>query len=243
MSRKARQRSLTGMYHVIQRGLDHMNIFQEDDDRQMFLNLLKQQVSDEFRIYCYCLMDNHTHLLVKSDELSPYIQRISSMYAMWFNQKYKRTGYLFQDRFKSEIIEDETYFLCCFRYILQNPVKAGICTKVSSYRWSSYQAYYNNPLSFVYTEFIPSFFETENDLNEYLGINQNDSCLDIDQRKMLTDDEVQKILNQKLNGKIFAELSADKQKQILREMKNTTGTGLRQLARITNTNYALIQRL
>lgn len=138
MSRQARQRSITDIYHVIQRGIDRMVIFRDDDDRQMFLNLLRLQVCESFKIYCYCLMDNHIHLLVKSDRLSFHIHHIASIYAMWFNHKYNRRGYLFQDRFKSEVIEDEGYLLRCFRYILRNPVKAGICEKIEIYGWSSY---------------------------------------------------------------------------------------------------------
>ena len=82
MSRQARQRSITDIYHVIQRGIDRMVIFRDDDDRQMFLNLLQLQVCESFKIYCYCLMDNHIHLLVKSDRLSFHIHHIASIYAM-----------------------------------------------------------------------------------------------------------------------------------------------------------------
>ena len=121
MSRQARQRSATEVYHVIQRGIDRMAIFYDDDDRQMFLNLLSQQVSESFKVYCYCLMDNHFHLIVKSNKLSFHIHHIASVYAGWFNHKHERRGYLFQDRFKSEAIEEEGYLLRCFRYILHNP--------------------------------------------------------------------------------------------------------------------------
>lgn len=143
MSRQARQRSITGIYHVIQRGVGRMLIFLEDDDRRMFINLLRQQVGEHFKVYAYCLLDNHIHLIVKSDQLSVSIHRIFTVYAMWFNHKYERTGYLFQDRFKSEAIEDQGYLLRCLRYVLQNPLKAGLCDKISAYKWSSYHAYYD----------------------------------------------------------------------------------------------------
>lgn len=242
MSRQARHRSLTEIYHVIQRGLNRISIFHDDDDKQMFLNLLKFQASDSFKIYCYCLMDNHTHLLVKSDHLSPNIQRIASVYAMWFNQKYQRTGYLFQDRFKSEPIEESNYFLCCLRYILQNPVKAGICKHASSYRWSSYPLYFNARDSFVKTKFISTFFDSRKDFEEYLSIEEAQEYLDIHQNK-LTDNEVRILLNQKLNGKIISELSKNEQKQILLEIKNSANISIRQLARITNIGYSTIRRL
>ena len=133
MSRQARQQSNTGVYHVIQRGVNRMLIFHEDADRRMFLDLLKSQAGEFFKVYCFCLMDNHIHLIVKTSRLSFYIHRILTAYAIWFNHKYEREGYLFQDRFKSEVIEDQGYLLRCFRYVLQNPLKAGLCHKISEY--------------------------------------------------------------------------------------------------------------
>ena len=99
MSRQARQQSNTGVYHVIQRGVNRMLIFHEDADRRMFLDLLKSQAGEFFKVYCFCLMDNHIHLIVKTSRLSFYIHRILTAYAIWFNHKYEREGYLFQDRF------------------------------------------------------------------------------------------------------------------------------------------------
>lgn len=129
-----------------------------------FLKQLKSQVCPDFEIYCYCLMTNHIHLLVKSNLLSHYMHHIAFVYAMWFNAKYHRKGYLFQDRFRSEGIETENYLIQCFRYILQNPVKAGICRQVSDYRWSSYRLYYNSSASFVNVGFIKNFFRIEYNL-------------------------------------------------------------------------------
>ena len=76
MSRQARQQSNTGVYNVIQRGVNRMLIFHEDADRRMFLDLLKSQAGEFFKVYCFCLMDNHIHLIVKTSRLSFYILRI-----------------------------------------------------------------------------------------------------------------------------------------------------------------------
>lgn len=88
-------------------------------------------------------MDNHAHLLVNEgeDEISRIIKRIGTSYVYYFNKKYGRVGHLFQDRFKSEAIEDDSYLLAVVRYIHNNPVKAGIVKNASSYRWSSFNAY------------------------------------------------------------------------------------------------------
>ena len=110
MPRQARKRSVTAIYHVILRGMDKMSLFYDDNDRKLFLKQLKSQVCPDFEIYCYCLMTNHIHLLVKSNLLSHYMHHIAFVYAMWFNAKYHRKGYLFQDRFRSEGIETENYY-------------------------------------------------------------------------------------------------------------------------------------
>ena len=84
-------------------------------------------------------MNNHAHLLAKegSEPLSTTIQRLGVRYAQWFNRKYDRIGHLFQDRFRSEPVETDEYFLSALVYIFQNPVKAGLCNMPAEYEWSS----------------------------------------------------------------------------------------------------------
>ena len=90
-------------------------------------------------------MSNHIHLLIREEEesLEQIFKRIGSKYVYWYNVKYQRKGHLFQDRFKSETVENETYFLTVIRYIHQNPVKAGICEKIDDYKYSSFQEYFS----------------------------------------------------------------------------------------------------
>ena len=92
-------------------------------------------------LYNYCLMDNHVHLLLKtgSEPLSRLMKRIGVRYAAFYKWKYHRTGHLFQDRFRSEAVEDDSYLLAVYRYITLNPVKAGLCEKPGQYRWCGCQ--------------------------------------------------------------------------------------------------------
>lgn len=243
MSRHARQRSVTDIYHVIQRGIDRMLIFRDDDDNRMYLNLLRLEICDSFEVYCYCLMDNHVHLIIKSNQLSFHISHIASVYAMWFNHKYERSGYLFQDRFKSEVIEEEGYLLRCFRYILRNPVHAGICKSVSAYEWSSYQLYFNRPNSFLSTAFLNLFFDSKIDFQAYVQEEDAEKCMDIDQNDHLTDSEVRKIVDDKLNGKKWNELSACQCKTVLREIMQNPAIRNKQLARITGIGLGIIRHV
>lgn len=241
MPRQARQRSVTDVYHVIQRGINHSLIFLEDADRLMLIKLLRLQACETFKVYCYCLMDNHLHLIVKSDRLSFHIHRIFTIYASWFNQKYEREGYLFQDRFKSEAIEEEGYLLRCFRYILQNPLKAGLCCKASEYRWSSYSAYFNSVGSFVCTEFLPLFFDRREDFQSYMGEEDTENFMDIGSH--LKDGDVRKLWEEMMEGKNVETLTKPGLKQMLRKLLQTPGIAQRQLARVTGVDVNLIRRL
>ena len=93
--------------------------------------------------YAYCLMSNHVHLLIKThhEDIGATIKHLAVVYAMYFNHKYSRAGHLFQDRFKSEPVNDMAYFVTLLRYIHQNPLKAGIVQSVSEYPWSSWGEY------------------------------------------------------------------------------------------------------
>ena len=88
-------------------------------------------------------MNNHIHLLIKEgqEELGTVFRRIGAKYVYWYNRKYSRRGHLFQDRYKSEVVEDDGYLLTVLRYIHQNPLKAGIVKNIEQYPWSSYQDY------------------------------------------------------------------------------------------------------
>ena len=124
MPRNARKQSKSGIFHVMLRGINRQVIFQDDEDCEKYLQCLVEcQKLSGFQLYAYCLMGNHVHLLLeeKKEPLSQIFKRLGVRYVYWYNWKYKRTGHLFQDRFKSEPVEDDSYFLAVLRYIFQNP--------------------------------------------------------------------------------------------------------------------------
>lgn len=143
MPREARKISYSGFYHVMIRGVNKEVIFKDDRDRRNFLHLLKYyKIKLNCIVHAYCLMDNHVHILIedKNSKLGELMRNVTSVYAGEFNKKYKRVGHLFQERFKSQNIENDYYLLRLVRYIHRNPEKAGIC-KVEKYKWSSYTEY------------------------------------------------------------------------------------------------------
>lgn len=127
------------------RGINGHQIFVDSEDYEKFLEILKDcKAISEFEIFAYCLMSNHIHLLLKEvkEPIEQIMKRIATRFVYWYNIKYQRAGHLFQDRFKSEPVENDEYFLTVIRYIHQNPVKAGICKKPQDYNYSSYNEFF-----------------------------------------------------------------------------------------------------
>jgi len=146
MPRQARIYSETGIYHIMMRGNEKRKIFLDDEDRRRFIYTLFEKASEEKSdIYAYCLMDNHVHLLLREDgvNIARLMKRINVSFVYYFNKKYKRVRHLFQDRYKSEVVDNEDYLLAAVRYIHNNPVKAGIVRSPEEYWWSSYYDYIN----------------------------------------------------------------------------------------------------
>jgi len=141
------------VYHVTSRGNGRADIFWTDEDRQRFLGQLAHHLQlTRVVLYAYVLMDNHFHLLVRTPRanLSAFMQRLLTAYALYARYKHRRPGHLFQGRFKAKLVEDEVYLLAATRYIDLNPVKIVACRRMSrqqrwqhleSYAWSSYGGY------------------------------------------------------------------------------------------------------
>lgn len=146
MSRKARIESTTGMYHVMSRGLNKMPVFKEKREKTRMLNLIRENLSKyNVEIYAYCIMPNHFHLLIKADlkELASFMAKILAAFANYYNFKHHRIGYVFQDRYKSQCVEDEEYFWNCLRYIHRNPAKKGTEKDILQCQHSSMCEFYS----------------------------------------------------------------------------------------------------
>ncbi len=141
MARQARKNCETNCYHVIARGVGQQIIFETQEDYRFFHHLMTEYaLQDGILLGAYCLMSNHFHLLVhdKNGSLPHYMRKLMGIYAVYFNQKHDRNGHLFQDRYRSVPILTDTQYCTVVRYILHNPVKAGI-SSAKTYPWSSFQ--------------------------------------------------------------------------------------------------------
>ena len=252
MPRGPRKRSNSSVYHVMLRGINRQTIFESDDDRYQFLSTLKRFVdAKKFILYGYCLMDNHIHMLIQEleDDISTSIKRISSSYVLWYNKKYQRSGHLFQERFKSEPVETDEYFIAALRYIHKNSVEAKICKEILDYKWTSYKEYIKEAI-IVDTELCLSLFSPDLDravvlFVEYMNQKNEDSFPVFEDYFKLNDTEViNKIHDMGIkNISEFQHLKKLERDKYLKELKSARGVSIRQLSRITGISKSVIGNL
>ena len=200
MSRTARKASLSNIYHVMMRGVNRQAIFENDGDRLHFMSVLKEckEISG-FRLHAFCLMPNHLHFLIEpaGEPLDLVFRRSGIRYAVWYNRKHQRAGHLFQDRFRSENVENDLYYMTVLRYILQNPMKAGLEPHLGTYRWSSYPAYAKGTGSITDTQYATELFGTRESLIDFVRMGNEDIVMDeTDPEWPLQDDDAKKIMEQ-----------------------------------------------
>lgn len=148
MPRIARSSLGTSFFHVIVQGINKEYIFNKEEYIHKYLELInKNKESYNLQILAYCIMNNHAHLLIYSEdykELSKFMHKTNCMYAQYYNNSENRVGVLFRNRYASEPIYKEDYLLNCINYIHMNPVKANMVSKCSEYKYSSYNQYIKN---------------------------------------------------------------------------------------------------
>ncbi|MDD2337129.1 MAG: transposase [Geobacteraceae bacterium] len=165
MARPLRIEFPGAVYHVTSRGNARADVFEDDADRELFLKILGQVVK-RFNWLChaYCLMDNHYHLLIETPEgnLSAGMRQLNGVYTQAFNRSHERDGHLFKGRFKAILVEKESHLLELCRYIVLNPVRAGMAAQPADYRWSSYLPTIGNAErpAFLATEWLLGNFST-----------------------------------------------------------------------------------
>ena len=130
-------------YHIMSRGDRRREIYRDDVDRRLFLDLLAREVRQQrWRLLAYCLMGNHYHLLLDTPEsnLVPGMRRLNGVYSQKFNRRHGQVGHVMQGRYKSILVDREAYLLELARYIVLNPVRAGVVSAAQEWAWSSFRA-------------------------------------------------------------------------------------------------------
>jgi len=172
------------------------------------------------------------------------MKRLGASYAYWYNLKHEHTGHVFQDRFKSEAVEDDSYLMTVIRYIHRNPVDAGIVSKPEDYRWSSCGDYYgakSNSVGLTKTDFILNLFSDDKNtaiirMCSFEGVSNEDQCIDVIEQKRISLDRAKQVVKEKMNGQPIGELqnmSVEDRNRILKQLKEIEGLSLRQIAMVT----------
>ena len=223
MPRKPRL-DMAGFHHIVNRGIEKRDVYRCDEDKEKFLQILcKACKVYKVNVHDYCLMDNHYHLLIQttSENLSLFMRQINSNYAIYFNKKYKRTGYLWQGRYRSWYIVDDEYLYSLFRYIEQNPIVAKMTDKVGEYPFTLLATVINDN-----QQVIPcaKHSKLKNEI-EYEGIQ--------DQLEIILNDEELQTLKKEQNRKITKteyDYRYEKEKTLDKHFRNTENKDKRNIA-------------
>lgn len=252
MPRRARERSGTGIYHVMARGINKQIIFKDNEDYGKFIGAIDNYKDIcGYKIYAFCLMKNHIHLLIKEgrEGLGIVFRRIGASFVYWYNRKHKRVGHLFQDRYKSEAVENDKYFLTVLRYIHQNPVKAGIVDNIAKYQWSSYKEYLGKRC-ICDTDYALNLFSSDRDtaislFKEFNMQKNDDKCLEYEEPVMIDDIQAAELIKKmaEVEDPMYIQnFAKEKRDIIIRELK-IRGLSIRQIERITGVSFAIIRKL
>ena len=246
MTRQGRKTSSTGIYHAVLRGINQQRIFEQAEDYIQFLDYLYEvKKITGLNLYAYCLMNNHIHLMLKeeTEPISKIFRRLGTRYAQWFNKKYGRCGHLFQDRFWSEPVETDEYFLSALIYIYQNPVTAGLCRLPAEYEWSSRR-----------------FLDSENGMIDLAELTANVPITVIKQKelelfdnkqlepmagkyKVYSDKDVMLMMRQLCgvkNTSEFQKMTEDEQRLLVSKMRGER-VPIRQIARVTGMGKGIVE--
>ena len=245
MPRSARTFGNSGYLHVIVRGIGRQLLFEEPSDYHYYIWLLEKYSGETgTAVNAYCLMENHVHLLVRHKEgsVSLFMKKMGISYSAYFNRKYERTGHLFQDRFKSEPVDDDAYFLSVNRYILKNPEKAGICS-AADYPWSSYSLYFSKD-TFVDTSLLHDMIGSESDYREFVAAENDAVCME-SENDGTKEDRTREILRSVLgteNGMILQSFDSAERDEAITAL-HKAGLSVRTIERITGIGRGIIQKI
>jgi REP element-mobilizing transposase RayT/DNA-binding transcriptional regulator YiaG len=252
--RRPREKSQTDLYHIMMRGNNKNKIFQKDIYKRLYLNKMQAEISkNNIEIYAWCIMTNHIHIVLKGEKesISKSFQIINSYFAAKYNYFEKQIGHVFQDRFKSEIIENKHYLLNVIRYVHRNPVKANLSKDCTSYHWSSYNIYINHPANNTENsiQIIGTFFSHVQEFKEFHNIEDYVEHLETEEdlEKYRIERAVKMINDYCSVYNLFHINEINQRKEIrntiIRDLSNNCKLSQRRLSQLTGVSKSTIQEI
>jgi len=248
MPRTARKNLETCFFHIIVQGINKEYIFQKDEYKKKYLFLIqKYSALDNVKLISYCIMSNHAHFLIYTEDInsmSKMMLKINTIYAKYYNDIENRVGYLFRDRYVSQSIINEHHLFRCLAYVHNNPVKAGIISKMEQYKYSSYNDY-QNKCGIVTDEILRLVFGSPYKyMDMFMQIHESldiDCVLDIEEDNYIYADIIKKyndlVSIDKLNYKDGL------LKSLVIDLNTKAGLSIRETAKRLNKNKDMLIRM
>ena len=249
MPRLAREYLESCFYHIITQGINREYIFEGEYAKELYKSLIKKNIDGtDIQILAYCIMDNHAHILIhvkKTEEMTKLMRKTNTSYGMLYNRMKKRVGYVFRDRYYTQVIKNERQLLNCLVYIHNNPIKANIVNKIGSYKYSSYSEYIGKK-DLITNEGIKLIFGGSKNYKEtFKIIHKEQEITDIiDIRE---DKESIKVIEEYLrkNGEKIEDIIKDKERfgELLLDLRFKSGKTLREMSEIFGINKDKLNKI
>lgn len=215
-------------------GINREKIFSNSKNIEKYIKIIEEkQRNCEIVIIAYCIMTNHAHFLIKADkieELSKFMQKVNTKYAIYYNKVNNRIGYVYRDRYKLQKITDIEHLYRCIEYIHDNPLKAGICIKQEQYKYSSFNSMYNSNRTELYTK-----------VGELL--NENDLCRDTNEPIKFLEEKIDKDMEcKKLIDEFLSEHSISKMQLLEKNNRKILKSMVEKFRNIYSISYRSIER-
>lgn len=227
MPRIARKKLENGFFHIMVQGIKKEKIFYKSEYKEKYIQLMKFfKEKQKIELINYCVMNNHVHIIIYTEdinELTMFMKKLNTTYALHYNKAENRVGYVFRNRFESKEIYNQDYLTKCIKYVHMNPVKAGITKTEGEYKYSSYNDYINKR-GIVTDELLQKIFNSKyNYLKEFLKIEYDEELFKELEKEELTEEKLKEQINEFIKKEeiTLEELKKDKRliKKLYNEMK------------------------
>ncbi|MFH1957435.1 MAG: transposase [bacterium] len=180
--RRARVTYCGAYHHIMNRGIQGEKIFGDERAKQYFLKALEEKTRKlRISILAYCIMNNHYHLIAQntSGRLSDFMKQLNGQYGIYYRSMTKTKGYVFQNRYKSTLVQEDRYLKQVIIYALLNPVRAAVVKDPYAYKWSSIGKYFTKEESFINAEEVEDIFESKEKMREYMSVSSGAEDVEI----------------------------------------------------------------
>jgi len=248
MAREARKNLVGHYFHIMVQGIAKEDIFPDDKTKGYYLSCLeKTKNKKNVYIFAFCVMNNHAHLLLSAESIhliTEYMKIVNIEYARYYNTENNRVGYVFRDRFKSEVIQNEQYLLNCLAYIHYNPVKAGIVKNAQEYRYSSYTNYLSRWGIVDFQEAEKYFDISPSSIKSIMSEKSNTNWLEHDDK---ADENINDVLNELIVKYELTNSRLAKDDDLLlitaKELMGRCGISMRKISSILEVNRERLRKL